>query len=446
MDGPTKQGGSDRGPLDPERLHLPEGMHFSCHHSGRCCEDFWEIPLDERSLDRLKSLPLDSISPEFVGPETYTEPSRGRPGKLALRRVDGRCVFLDPTRRCLIHKSFGAEAKPQTCRDFPFRYTITPRGVFLGLSMACPSVRANRGRPISAQRQWIAQNFATALSVRTIGEPVRLTASLLINFEAYEHIESCLRELLAIETLSLDDRLIGGNVFLQLLERALMELCRDEAVAPEGHDVSARAVELVGVFRRDAFRRVAAIARKARGSHRLHRAIVGLTLTYRSAFDARPRGRIAQTAHLLYQYARHMGGLGSLAMPPLKGRLPVSAFRAVGADWSDRYFLKQVERFCEHSIFRKDLIAATPVLKGYAFMLLNVALIRWYGLAYAAWRGAHRLERCDLDEAIGAVEKYYCLHSDFMMLFERYAFLSTLMDRVAAKPIFAPSLVRPKGP
>ena len=120
----------------------------------------------------------------------------------------------------------------------------------------------------------------------TVADPIELTSGLPIGFEAYEQIELCLNELLSVETMSLDDRLIGGYVFLQLLERALCEL--DESAEHAG----TRVLELVALFRKSRFQRVTAIARKARGSRQLHRALLGLLTTYRSAFDERQRGRL----------------------------------------------------------------------------------------------------------------------------------------------------------
>lgn len=429
-----------RKPLAPQDIHLPPGMQFDCHHSGRCCEDFWEIPVDRESLERLRSLPLSSMSPKFLAPDHYTEPRAGRPGELALHRIDGRCVFLTSGRRCVIHANFGGAAKPQTCQDFPYRYVCTPGGVYLGLSLACPSVRANEGRPVEARRAELAAGFARSLSVRTVADPIELAPGLPIGFEAYEQIESVLKELLSFETMSLDDRLIGGHVFLQLLERAVREL--DEPPERAGANI----IELIGLFRKSQYQRVAAIARKARGSRQLHRALLGLLTTYRSAFDQKQRGRLGQTTRLLYQYFRHMSGFGRLSLPPISQDVSKSRMRTARVDWTDPYFVHQIQRFCQHAFFRKDLIVDTPVNKGYGFLLLFVALIHWYAAAYCVSRSDEQVERNDLDEAIGAVEKYYCFHTDFMRLFDRFPLLCGTVDRLFAKPMFAPSMLRHKGP
>jgi Fe-S-cluster containining protein len=430
---PVQASGGRRPAIDPAALRLPAGMNFSCHFSGRCCQDFWEIPLDEVSADRLKTLPMGSISPKFMDPARYTEPSACRPHGLAMRRHEGACVFMDGNRRCVIHGNFGAEAKPQTCQDFPFRYVRTPRGIFVGVSMACVSARANRGRPLEEMRAELAENYRRSLNVRSIGEAVELGDGVPVRFQEYEQIEACLGELFALETRTLDDRLIAGFALIQMLERAVQE-------AP------GRLSEMLALFRRDQFQRVVSIAGKGRGSDRLHRAIVGLLLKYRSAFDARPRGRMGRTAYLLFQYLRNIGGLGPFAMPPLEGRFWPARLRAIRADWTDPYFTYLVRRFCEHSLFRKDAIVATPLVKGYGFLLLYVALIRWYARAFAATRNVGEVGRNDVEEALSAVEKYFCLHSNFMQLFERYPVFSWMIDRQIAAPHFAPTMVRPKGP
>src|SRR5690349_5240839 len=59
------------------------------------------------------------------------------------RRPDGACVFLADGERCSIHRRWGADAKPQVCREFPYSFVDTPDGVAVGLSFACTAVRGH---------------------------------------------------------------------------------------------------------------------------------------------------------------------------------------------------------------------------------------------------------------------------------------------------------------
>ena len=55
----------------------------------------------------------------------------------ALRQVDGQCVFLDDTRRCRIHTTFGAEAKPRICRQYPHVLLETEAELRAGIDPGC---------------------------------------------------------------------------------------------------------------------------------------------------------------------------------------------------------------------------------------------------------------------------------------------------------------------
>jgi len=57
----------------------------------------------------------------------------------ALRRVDGRCVFLGEDKMCRIHARFGAEKKPLVCRFFPRRALIAGDAVRVGADPGCTS-------------------------------------------------------------------------------------------------------------------------------------------------------------------------------------------------------------------------------------------------------------------------------------------------------------------
>ena len=81
---------------------------------------------------------------------------RGTPEARKLQEKDGRffaqkdaqerCTFLSPNNQCQLHQ----RAKPSGCRQFPFRLTRTPDGIFVGASFYCPSIQANEGQPLPA--------------------------------------------------------------------------------------------------------------------------------------------------------------------------------------------------------------------------------------------------------------------------------------------------------
>ncbi|TNF37369.1 MAG: YkgJ family cysteine cluster protein, partial [Deltaproteobacteria bacterium] len=112
---------------------LPEGvpllalrpLRAGCHGSGACCHG-WQVELTEDEPPRILELAraLAVAEPIVDG---------------VLRREDGRCVFLDDALRCRIHATFGADAKPRTCRLYPLRAVFTEDGLRVGVDPSCAS-------------------------------------------------------------------------------------------------------------------------------------------------------------------------------------------------------------------------------------------------------------------------------------------------------------------
>ena len=97
---------------------------------------------------RIEALDL-AKDPEVAARPWFASAGKG-PGKWKLRhRPDGSCVFLTAGNRCRIQERYGADAKPFVCRLFPFVLIPADNRWRVGLRFSCPSVAANRGRPVA---------------------------------------------------------------------------------------------------------------------------------------------------------------------------------------------------------------------------------------------------------------------------------------------------------
>jgi lysine-N-methylase len=132
-------------------LQLPLIQNWSCHSCGGCCRKHL-IEITEE--DRRRILEQNWTPADGIGNESPMIWHAGPPWKKRYRlahRSDGSCVFLDEKGLCRIHAKFGEAAKPLACQVYP--YAIHPGGRKLALSLrfSCPSVVANKGRPVSLQ-------------------------------------------------------------------------------------------------------------------------------------------------------------------------------------------------------------------------------------------------------------------------------------------------------
>ena len=136
-------------------LNLPEGQNYSCLKCGRGCEDFDDIRVDPATIERFGRLPVSELIQDDAGEAPYRK-SPWSPGEFILRKREGPreaspCCFLTEDKLCALHCAHGAESKPLACRKFPFGFTETPDGVFVGISCACTAVLENHGEALTDQ-------------------------------------------------------------------------------------------------------------------------------------------------------------------------------------------------------------------------------------------------------------------------------------------------------
>ncbi|GMU24256.1 MAG: hypothetical protein AMXMBFR13_43310 [Phycisphaerae bacterium] len=139
-----------------------------------------------------------------------------------------------------MHAETGVHIKPLACRLYPFVPTPGAESVRLDLRADCPSVAANRGRPLHVHQQAIGQ-FAE----ETVTRPMRILPAWggerPLTVQEFEAVVSAFEGLLSRTPLSLRGRLRAGTILLDLLYAARISKVRDERFV-EMMDLLAQAV------------------------------------------------------------------------------------------------------------------------------------------------------------------------------------------------------------
>lgn len=138
----------------PPPLELPVIQNWSCHNCGGCCRQH-AIEITEEERQRIIGQQWSAADGIAVSQSLFVW-SSGPPWKKRYRlahQSDGACVFLNEQGLCRIHAKFGEAAKPLPCRVYP--YALHPAGnkITVSLRFSCPSVVANKGKPVTAQKQ-----------------------------------------------------------------------------------------------------------------------------------------------------------------------------------------------------------------------------------------------------------------------------------------------------
>jgi len=296
----------------PDRpLLLPDGVVFTCQHSGACCRGDWLIGVDDASHARLRDIDWTLHDPALPKTDAFVPLPSPRPSgeRVTLaRRADGACVFLAPDARCAIHRHRGAAAKPQVCRAFPYHFVETPDGIAVGVSFACTAVRAHEGARLPAQADEIRAVVAGSTRVERLPEPLTLFGTVDLDWAAYRPIEAALLRLLGQGGHPLPVGFVAGS--------ALLSLCigLTQLEAPAQRDGRPPTVTLAGGLAElaaDDYRKLLEIAAGARYPRRP-------TLTYLALYTwlEMSRRRLSRLPLLLSLYGNYV------RFRRARGRLP----------------------------------------------------------------------------------------------------------------------------
>ncbi len=157
--------------------HFAPGQKFTCSQCARCCRG-WRIRVDPRTAEQLKATPFRKGLEEKDG------------SVFARRDSQAACNFLGNDQRCQIHSELGAAAKPRGCRQFPFRLTNTPDGIFVGTSFSCPSIQNNQGEALEDYRRELAE-IASSLPLWG-GDGVKVWQQSRLGWSEYRQLEEFL--------------------------------------------------------------------------------------------------------------------------------------------------------------------------------------------------------------------------------------------------------------
>ncbi|MCC6545574.1 YkgJ family cysteine cluster protein [Candidatus Sumerlaeota bacterium] len=444
-------------------LHLPAGLNYGCIQCGLSCKMFNEVSVEQASRARIEEIDYRALMHPDTRELSFLVKSPSTGEKDVLRRHCGTCVFQREDGLCGIHHAHGFPQKPQTCQDFPYRYAETPAGAYIGLSFACTAVLQNAGPAVSEQRDYLAQNRQRANAVLNFRGAVRLTHRHEISWEAYQLLEEDLHHILNGVGEPLEQRLIAQTVYIDLYAAFLREMRGDSIhrvnrPMPQDFGASGRFPADSGpatdekalhatrrkYIERDGGAELFRIARKMKGSGGLQRAFIGLITAFRQSLDYKGKrpGRIATTTKIMRHYMTHALKIGNVKLDPLGEPFDYEAFTRIPFDLQPGSPEDELlQRFLDHSLFRKDLLAVESVWLGQRLVLMYVALIRWHAIGKAALLGRPRVDIECLREAIRIVELHYLTHTKIVTLFDKIPSLGMILDALVRKPAFAPSMM-----
>ncbi|MBI3927298.1 MAG: YkgJ family cysteine cluster protein [Armatimonadetes bacterium] len=385
-------------------LKFRKGQNFDCIEGcARCCQAGWRVTLEPAAVQLVRE--------HYVGLPVLQD----KDGRTLLEREGDDCVMLDSQRLCRLHRDFGVEAKPLTCRAFPFILEPTPNGVAVGVSFYCPAVQQNRGRPVSEHLGELAR-----LVEKTQPQPIESTPAIFgilkIRWDAYEQLEDRLDREIGRDPGALGRILwrLGGWILAQKSRPAVLEtgdlpelLCGRRPEAREAQWLAwleeLFAAALVGAVEANVPEQVWSIQ------------------------DDLARGGEVVLGRLGW---RGTGDELKACLPDLV--LPSS----------------EVTRYLRELLFRKHLVSEGPLLANLMLLFLLPRFLAVYTALGALARGAPGAQAEDYWRAVDAAEYHLFAHGRKASELSRHfsnLFLDQLSSRVSGWRVVSPGPAAPSS-
>jgi lysine-N-methylase len=388
----------------PPPLDLPTIQNWNCHNCGGCCRQHAiEVTAAERerilsqNWDAAGQLPHNRPILVKMGPFPWSK--RYQLG----HQADGACVFLDERGLCRIHAKFGEAAKPLACRIYPYAFHPAGKKITVSLRFSCPSVTANRGRPVAEQRDELKtlERLVVPDGAEDIPPPEISPGHTLDWTDTLKIVDRLERQIVE-GTGSVAFRLISALQLVDLLGQSRFEKIRGPRLAEFLEIISAAST---GEMPADP----SAIAEPSPVGRIQFRLLCAQyarrdTLADR---DAGWRGRW-QLFRAALRFTRGKG-----LVPPLQPAFsPVpfadleSSFGPLPPDAEEmliRYLRVKLHglHFCGRAYYH------VPLVEGFQSLALVVPVVMWLARWLAASRGGRQLELDDVSQALNIADHHH---------------------------------------
>lgn len=338
--------------------------------------------MDQTTVERLRA--HDWGADPFEATPSADQPYR-------IRLVEGRCFFLDREHRCRIHSEVSYESKPAVCRAFPLAVLDVGGQRYARLSFWCPTVTANRGKPVAHQARWISE---TARHTDRRTAPLRINETTELTPRDVERVHRALCRFLLDTARPVGDRLTAAAGLVRRL---------DAAAATDGStamvDRVLRAAESEGA---------AALARETRGQgHRSGgRRVLSLYL-----LQDRQAGRAAVLARFLSVVAFNLGvaRLRSLAVPSRASWREVRKVTFAPSEASDALLTRYLSAKLDS---RRYMAGDATLVTGFNVLVAAYGMINLLARMRAATHRRRSTDDTDVQLAVSAADLLVVEHRD----------------------------------
>jgi lysine-N-methylase len=399
-------------------IHLPPGLRYSCIQCGDCCRTL-EVTMTEPEHERLAEHDWAATLADYRHDRYLRRIRRGRGRqRWRLRPLKtGACRFLTDDNLCRVHAVLGYDAKPFAGRLFPFTFSVTPAGVFVGCRFNCPAVVRGEGLPLEEQRRDIERlyrEYARVYEPRREPDRVRFFGRFGLGWRDILRIEDQLRAFLLLHDLPIPLRLLACRALVRQFVSGSLSTGRDARVGADPDAIlrtlagSAGSVPAPGPMERVFFRLLAA-------------AFLGAELpSFREMPFTRRLG--VRLGRVLGRFCDALGAR-KMPLPGTGNAVPLRDVAKVDTREIDETSTAMLERYFVGKLSSQSFFGLSffgrSFAEGIEFLACTHAVLLRVAAAHAVAAGRHAPNADDVEYAIRQIDFGYNYLGTFGGLTER---------------------------
>jgi lysine-N-methylase len=383
-------------------VQLPLIQNWSCHSCGGCCRKHL-IEITEEDRQKIVEQKWTAADGVDIPPVVW---HAGPPWKKRYRlthRADGSCVFLDEKGLCRIHAKFGEPAKPLACQVYPYALHPGGRKLALSLRFSCPSVVANKGRPVSLQVREL-KRIADLTVPPTADQipPPEIAPRVRVEWSDFHRFVNALDNTLAEPGVDLLTRLLRATFWVRLVGQSKFETVKGNRLDEYLHIVTEAAKTGIG--------ELPMVRREPSRAGRLQFRMLAAQYSRIDTFEKKARsfgGRV----RLLRAAVRFARGQGNV--PPLHPGFNAVPFSQLETSFGGlspetdamltRYFRVKIQglHFCGLAYYR------VPFVEGFYSLALIFPVVMWQARWLAASESRDKLATDDIARVISITDHHH---------------------------------------
>ena len=467
--------------MEKRKIILPTNVHYSCVCCGECCRK-WQVLINQEEADRfskddwVKSLDEAGLEGSKFAkdgifyPREEVPPPPDDPGyikfvsdlkySLKLRDSD-KCVFLNEKNLCHMHAEKGLDYKSHTCKAFPVKPLYLPDGsVQANFSFFCPGVTDECEAEISEAS--IQKLLEDDNDMGIIADKLRICDNIEISYKNMLALNHFIADFLTDKAnashhndagyepyhevwnsvgsaLNFDERIVAVMFFVIAISKLARTI---HSKSPDEFD----ALFAAEIAKRDVLKELMAncAARAEKTPIKNYAPLILMIFISIHQVSRKEMSNFSKAATIIFNMVKCASDSGSFDFKDFDFNVKFADHSKVVFDLNDTRSAALVERYVSHLIFRKKVFFTSHILRGYQYILLFYALVKWYAKSFAVERKASSTDFSDVSRAVRFVEKAFATHSIIINLLENNKNYTSFFDPLFESPSIIKTIVKGK--